>query len=186
MRTGKVVVVVALLALASACGAEPADGNGVATAQSGTTATPSASSSSATTRDEDMPLKYAQCMRANGMTWFPDPDPSGRVTIRTPKGMDPKKFEEANKACREFAPNGGDTAQANPEMIEQARKMAKCMRENGVPDFPDPQANGSIQLDRNKLNSGPGDATFDKAEEKCQQFLPDGAGQTRVGEGKKA
>ena len=30
-------------------------------------------------------------------------------------------------------------------------KMAKCMRENGVPDFPDPQPDGGIQIDGDKL-----------------------------------
>ncbi|MBU2669517.1 hypothetical protein KOI35_39010 [Actinoplanes bogorensis] len=176
MRTGKIVVVALFLALASGCGGDPAD-PGVATAQSGSTAAPSAS---ATTRDEDAPLKYAQCMRAHGMTWFPDPDPSGRQTIRSPKGMDPDKFQAAQEACQEFAPDMTNGDRADPAMLEAARKMAKCMRENGVPDFPDPQPDGSIRIDRGKDGkgpAGPGDPTFDKADEKCRQFLPDGPGQ---------
>ena len=177
MRTGKVVVVALLLALASGCGADPAD-PGVATARSGSTPAPSAS---ATARDEDAPLKYAQCMRAHGMTWFPDPNPNGRQTIRTPKGMDPKKFEAATQACQEFAPQMTEGDRGDPEIVEAARKMAKCMRENGVPDFPDPQPDGSIRIDRGKDGSGPagpGDPAFDKAEEKCRQFLPDLPGQS--------
>jgi hypothetical protein len=172
MRTGKVVVVAALLALASGCGGSPADGNQVATARSGTPTT--GASSAPAESDEDAPLKFAQCMREHGMTWFPDPDPNGRTAIRTPKDMDPKKFEAAQEACRQFAPDGGDAGVPDPEAIEMARQMAKCMRANGVPDFPDPQPDGSIRLDRDKLGTGPGEEKFDRADEKCAQYRPEG------------
>lgn len=172
MRTGKVVVAVLTALLVSAgCADRAGDGDGVATARTGA-ATPSPSATK--TFDGDAPLKYAQCMREQGMTWFPDPNPGGGTAIRVPKGLDPKKFEAAQKACREFAPNGGEAGKTDPEMIEMGRKMAKCMRENGVPDFPDPQPNGSIKLDRGKISSGPGDPAFDKAEQKCSQFRPQG------------
>jgi hypothetical protein len=179
MRTVRVLTLGLMLALAPAgCGRGGGDdGLGVATAQSGpaTSAAPSATA----TPDKDAPLKFAQCMRKNGMTWFPDPEPGGRMTIRTPKGMDPKKFEAAQEACKEFAPNGGEPMKADPQMLEKARQMARCMRENGVPGFPDPDADGPLKLDPGKLGTGPGDPTFDKAEQKCSQFMPDGASTER-------
>ena len=173
MRTGKVLLAGLMLLVASAgCAARAGDGDGVATAQSGAPATSSPTASK--TLDEDAPIKFAQCMRKNGMTWFPDPDADGRTAMRVPKNIDPKKFDAAQEACAEFAPDGGDAGPADPEMLEMGRKMAKCMRENGVPDFPDPQPNGSIQLGRDKSGKGigPGDPAFDKAEEKCSQFMP--------------
>ncbi|WP_127504518.1 hypothetical protein [Actinoplanes solisilvae] len=174
MRTRRVVVAGLLLLLATAgCGAKADDGGGVATAQDGT-ASAAPSRTPDQKRDEDAPIKFAQCMREQGLTWFPDPDTNGRTIVKTPKDLDPKKFDAAREACKEFAPDGGDPGEMDPAMLEMARKMAKCMRENGVPDFPDPQPNGSISLDRGKLGTGPGEPAFDKAQEKCSQYLPEG------------
>ena len=179
MRTGRIVVVGLMVALAStACAARSDDGQGVATAgQPTATASSSATPGGAPGRgapDEDAPVKFAQCMRQHGMTWFPDPDADGRTVVKVPKSVDPEKFEAAQEACQQFAPDGGDAAEPDPEMVEMSRRLAKCMRENGVPDFPDPQPNGSIELHRGKDGDGvgPGDPAFDKAEQKCSQYLP--------------
>jgi len=56
---------------------------------------------------------------------------------------------------------------------DQARKFAQCMRENGVPDFPDPNADG--QFDPGQF----GDATADQdkfrtATQACREFAPNG------------
>lgn len=183
MRTGKVVVAGLMLMLATAgCAAKAGDGTGVATAQDGT-ATAAPSKTPDRTRDEDAPLKFAQCMREQGMTWFPDPDSNGRTAIKVPKNMNPEKFEAAQEACKEFAPDGGDPSEVDPQMLELARKMAKCMRENGVPDFPDPQPNGSIQLNRGQLGTGPGEPAFDKAQQKCSQFMPEGRQERKESDG---
>ena len=178
MRT---LIVLALTVLsAAACARGVDDGPGVATAASGRpTATSSPSTDAA--EDADAPLKFAQCMRDHGMTWFPDPDASGRMRIKTPRGLDPKKFEAAQEACQQYAPGGGAMRQPTAEEIEQARRFARCMRENGVPDFPDPRADGGISIDAGKLGTGPGSPTFDKAEEVCRQYLPEppaGAGRS--------
>ena len=43
--------------------------------------------------------KSAKCMREHGID-MPDPDPSGKGTMRASgPGDDPKKFEDAAKAC---------------------------------------------------------------------------------------
>jgi hypothetical protein len=174
MRTRKVVAAGLMVLLATAgCAAKGGDGTGVATAQDGT-ASAAPSKTPDRTRDEDAPLKFAQCMRKQGLTWFPDPDTNGRTTVKVPKSVDPKKFDAAREVCKEFAPDAGGLTKIDPEMLEMARKMAKCMRENGVPNFPDPEPNGSIALDRGKIGTGPGEPAFDKAEEKCSQFMPEG------------
>jgi hypothetical protein len=47
------------------------------------------------------------------------------------------------------------------------------MRENGVPDFPDPQADGGI-----RIQAGPGTGidpdsqAFKDAQAKCEQYMP--------------
>ncbi|XVU26838.1 hypothetical protein ACQPZJ_07230 [Actinoplanes sp. CA-054009] len=173
-----------MLALASAaCArADAGDGGGVATARSGG-ATPAPSASAPDVPDEEAALKHAQCMRQEGITWWPDPQPGGRTTIKTPKGFDPDKLDKAMEACKKFAPNGGMAPKPNAEMLEIGRQMAKCMRENGVPNFPDPKPDGSIAIDPKKLGTGPGEPTFDKAEKACAKYRPEGSSLERRAEG---
>jgi hypothetical protein len=170
MRTIRFLALGLLLTLAATgCGKTPA-GDPVASAGGA----PAASASAAAADDEDRPLKFSQCMREQGLSWFPDPEPGGGVRIKVPEGTDRTKMDAAMEACKEWSPEGGDRGPADPEMLEQARRMAQCMRDNGVPDFPDPQADGGIRLERGRLSSEPGDPAFDKADEICAKFRPQG------------
>jgi len=168
MRTTRILALGLLLTAVAGC----AGTNGGAQVASAGGATPTASTSAAAARDEDAPLKFAQCMREQGITWFPDPDAGGRTSIKVPESQSKEKFEAAMTACNKYAPNGGDHGKADPEQLEQARQMAKCMRENGVKNFPDPQPDGSLRIDGGKVGMGPGDPTFDKAEQACAKYLP--------------
>ncbi|GAA3446674.1 hypothetical protein [Planomonospora venezuelensis] len=56
-------------------------------------------------QDRDRMLKYAQCMREHGVD-MPDPGPDGRMQLRLTPGNE-QKLEEAEEACREFAPGAG-------------------------------------------------------------------------------
>jgi hypothetical protein len=163
-----------MLTIASAgCASNDNEGSGVATAQSGG-ATPTASQSAAPANDPDAPLKFSQCMRKEGITWFPDPDNSGKMSIHVPASQDKAKFDAAMEACKQWSPDGGQRPPVDPADIERGRQMAKCMRENGVPNFPDPKADGSLALDAEKLGTRPGEPTFDKAEKLCSKYLPPG------------
>ncbi|MET8148199.1 hypothetical protein ACIBSW_31290 [Actinoplanes sp. NPDC049668] len=174
MRSWRILALGLLLtATAAGCG-KAAAGDGVASV--GGTPTASATADAPDQGDEDAPLKFSQCMREQGLTWFPDPNTDGGIQIRPPKGTDKAKIDAAMEACKKWAPNGGDHGPADPEMLEQARQMAQCMRENGVEKFPDPKPDGSIQIDGRKVGMGPGDPTFDKAEEACSKFRPTGPG----------
>ncbi|MEU7906664.1 hypothetical protein [Actinoplanes sp. NPDC049118] len=174
MRTWRILALGLLLtAAATGCGGKPA-GDQVASA--GGTPTASAAAAAEEQRDEDAPLKFSQCMREQGMTWFPDPKPGGGLQIKVPKGTAKEKVDAAMEACKKWAPDGGDRGPADPEQLEQARQMARCMRENGVENFPDPNPDGSIRIDGRKVGMGPGDPTFDKAEEACSKYRPDGPG----------
>ncbi|AIG73471.1 MULTISPECIES: hypothetical protein [Amycolatopsis] len=51
-----------------------------------------------TPEELDKMRKEAKCMREHGID-FPDPDPSGKGAAMTMDMGDPKKFEEAAKAC---------------------------------------------------------------------------------------
>jgi hypothetical protein len=68
-------------------------------------------------------------------------------------------------------PNGGEPMKADPQMQEQMRKFAQCMRENGVPGFPDPGADGGIQINGGN-GVDPTSEEFKKAEKACAQHGP--------------
>jgi hypothetical protein len=87
-------------------------------------------------------------------------------------------------APAETGGGGGENAAAesspNPELKEKLPEFAKCMRENGVQDFPDPDGQGVIRFH--------GDAhtpEFESARENCRDLLPGkgGLGAGNVGPG---
>jgi len=175
IRYGPVLALGLLLSLAMAgCAQDGGNNAGVASANGGDP-TASASTSAQTGDHGDDGVKFSQCMRDQGMTWFPDPQPGGGLGIRVPQGTDKDKFDKAMQACKKYMPNGGEPPKLDAAAMEQARQMAKCMRENGVPNFPDPRPDGSIQIDGDKVGLGPGDPKFDAADKACSKYRPSGA-----------
>jgi hypothetical protein len=87
----------------------------------------------------DPALQFARCMRAHGVSSFPDPKP-GSGGIRIPDNVNPESpsFRSAQQACKQFLPiKSGPTATPAADRAA-ALKLARCMRAHGVPQFPDP------------------------------------------------
>lgn len=171
-HVGLVLPLITLLGLALAgCGGSGSGSDGVATAGGGTAAAPSGSAEPVS--DDERRLKFAECMRENGVD-MPDPEPGGGggVRIALGDGVDPQKAQAAMEKCRSYLPNGGERGQLDPQQLENLRKLAQCMRDNGVEDFPDPSADGSVQFGGAGLNIDPNDPTVRAAMEKCQQYAP--------------
>lgn len=130
-------------------------------------------------RNQQAMLDYARCMRENGID-MPDPKfEGGRVQMALGgpgQKIDPDKLRVAEKACAKYQeaiepPELSDEEQA--EFKEAALEHARCMRDNGVPDFPDPQfdENGGAQIRIGKgLN--PESATFQQAQKACEKTMP--------------
>jgi hypothetical protein len=59
--------------------------------------------------DRGQLLKYAQCMRAQGIKDFPDPDPRGGLALSGRGDLAPSSplFQKAQSACKRFQPGGG-------------------------------------------------------------------------------
>jgi hypothetical protein len=54
-----------------------------------------------------------------------------------------------------------------------ALAYSRCMRSHGVPDFPDPKSNGTIQVNAGPGSDlGPGNPQFKRAQRACQPLLP--------------
>jgi hypothetical protein len=89
-------------------------------------------------------LRFSQCMRANGVPKFPDPGPNGYQR----GDIDPNSpaAQGAMSACQKYLPPSGHSPPTPPSVRQQELLLANCMRRNGVPNFPDPNANGNIQF----------------------------------------
>jgi hypothetical protein len=114
---------------------------------------------------------YAQCMRDNGVPDFPDPGPDGRFSGQAHEQQDDPKFRAAIEKCRDLAPGGEHENTGDPAFVDQMRDYAQCMRDNGVPDFPDPDADGRF---RGRGHEQQSDPTFRAAMETCRPKLPGG------------
>ena len=121
------------------------------------------SSGDAADASGDSAVRFAACMRENGVPDFPDPV-GGRITMRS--GVDPATMHAAQETCQELAPEGADTE--NPRMQEQILAFSQCMRENGVPDFPDPEGPGRLLVPRTIDVQSP---QFEQARQTCQDEL---------------
>jgi hypothetical protein len=94
-------------------------------------------------------LKFAECMRANGVGDFPDPGASGKLTIDevangSSLNTNSPAFTQALSACKNLEPAGFTGSKRSAQQQAAGLKFAQCMRENGVPDFPDPAPNGPL------------------------------------------
>jgi hypothetical protein len=163
--------VLALGLALSGCAGQGGETPAVATANNG--AAPTASESAAPS-DEELGRKFAQCMRDEGVD-MPDPEPgSGPGGARKGAGFAVKveggngEVEAAMEKCRQYLPNGGEMPPLTAEQLEDLREMAKCMRANGVPDFPDPDPNGGGAMIKKFAEDDADMAVMEKALEKCR------------------
>ena len=130
-------------------------------------------------------MKFAACMRENGVREFPDPDASGRLTIDgvlNGSSLDPSTpaWKEAIRACKELEPPGftGDH-EVTAEEQEARLEFAQCIRDNGVEDFPDP-AKGDPLVDTNRIPSAAtngGMSILNAAMRKCGELAAEAIGQ---------
>jgi len=122
-------------------------------------------------------VKFAECMRANGISAFPDPDASGELTIDaiangSSVNTNSAVFEQALGACKDLEPPGFTGAKVTPKQRTARLEFAECVRDNGVPDFPDPTPNGPL-VDTNRIPSAAttgGMSILNAAMQKCRSF----------------
>lgn len=132
-------------------------------------------SSTATARDKG--VKFAECMRSNGVSGFPDPDASGRLTIdavANGSSIDTNSatFRQAMSACKNLEPPGFTGPKVTPQLRTARLAFARCVRDHGVPDFPDPAPNGPL-LDTRRIpsaNTPAGMSALHAAMSKCADF----------------
>jgi hypothetical protein len=168
MRTGtafrRIAVVAAAVGLAAltAC-SSGAGGTGGAAGQ-GTQAGPSGSG-------YDSVESITRCFRQHGDPGFPDPvyDPGdGRWHFGTSPNSAPAS---ARQACQNLFP----AVQASPPVpqaeFQELLRFARCMRQHGVPDWPDPTVSGDFALPHDLLTKTP---ASEAAQSACSRYIPSG------------
>jgi hypothetical protein len=160
-----------MVALISACGSKAPAATGTSSASANSTATNSAAT------DIDKAVKFSQCMRSNGLSDFPDPNASGQLTIdaiANGSGVDTNTpaFQQALSACKDLEPAGFTGTERTAQQQEAGLKFAQCIRDNGVPDFPDPTPDGPL-VDTNRIPfaaTSDGMSLLHAAMQKCGSF----------------
>jgi hypothetical protein len=144
-RAFAVIALIAVTAVTSACGS------------SAQTATGPDGGANQTVGTAQKAVKFAKCMRSHGVSQFPDPGASGKLTIdavANGSSLDPSSpaFTQAVQACRKLEPAGFMGTKRSSAQQQAALTFAQCIRANGVKDFPDPIPNGPL-VDTNRIPS---------------------------------
>jgi hypothetical protein len=151
------------------CGTSDDGGDGVASA-GGTSA--AAAGGGEELGPDEMGVKFAQCMRENGVD-MEDPEPGGGIQLKVGPETSQETVQKAMEACREFNPQENGSAKPDPEREAAFREYAQCMRDNGVEAFPDPEP-GSPGV---KITGEVGnDPDFQAAQQACQEILASARG----------
>jgi hypothetical protein len=171
-RTGALAAVVVGAAVAlAACG-----GSSTSSSNSPTSSAAGGSNASQTATSNKL-AEFSQCMRAHGVSDFPDPV-NGHLNLRVTKGsdLDPNSpaFKSASAPCKSLEPAGFASGSGQSTGHQsQLVKFSQCMRRNGVSNFPDPQPNGTMLMSGGEID--PNSPQFQQAMQACRSLLPPGA-----------
>jgi hypothetical protein len=131
--------------------------------------TTSAATSSSTPDDETMAI--VNCYRAHGDPSFPDPvyDPSdGRWHFAVSPGSAP---DSTQRACQHLFPTDNSSPPVPQAQFQALVRLAQCIRQHGVPAWPDPDPDGSYPLPPSLQTKTPASEDALRA---CQQYVPSG------------
>jgi hypothetical protein len=92
---------------------------------------------------------FSGCMRSDGVPAYPDPSTPGLLPKKTPQqlGVSSSRFQKAQGACIHLVPNGGRPTQSQVQHYRSIMlRYAQCIRTHGVPDMPDPDTRGHLDI----------------------------------------
>jgi hypothetical protein len=172
---------VGLIGLVSAgCGSNASSKTGTASS-SGTTSSASSTGTTSSGADKklsarDKAVKFAECIRAHGVSDFPDPNEKNQFEYGV--SVTVEVWTRATTACKDLQPPGTLSGKRTPKQQSASLRFAQCIRDNGVKDFPDP-VNGEPLVNTYKIPSSnkPGGMTIlNAAMDKCGKVLGEAAG----------
>ena len=132
----------------------------------GCSASPASHHGPAKPSETTLLIKFSACLRAHGLPHFPDPQseaagggfPSGSLgpylNPSAPSSLAlsdyTPQFQAAEKHCRSLARaslfilSPAQIQAETEQQIKQALALVACMRKHGVPNMPDPNAQGVV------------------------------------------
>lgn len=155
LRAGTLAVMVGVLLLSAACSSGPSS---------------SSDPTAGTSAYYRAAVAYAQCVRANGVPNFPDPNSQGVFAVKNNDTQaEEAQLHTAENTCKHLLPNGGQqTKNQQQQTVSKLLQFSQCMRSHGLPSFPDPKSNGSLNLG----GSNPNSPQFQTAFQACRSLLP--------------
>lgn len=111
------------------------------------------------------------CYRAHGDPSFPDPvyDPSdGRWHFAISPNQAPASTRQA---CQRLMPNTTASPPVPQAQFQQLVRLAECIRQHGVPTWPDPDPDGAFGLPPSLQQKTP---AYARAAQACQRYMPSG------------
>jgi hypothetical protein len=110
-------------------------------------------------------LAFSKCMRGHGISGFPDPSAQGGIHLAPGSGLGPAspRFQAAQEQCKKLLPGGGPGPQI-PVVSGSDVAFARCMRANGVPNYPDPTA---ASVEQPPVGVNLASPAVERAEAKC-------------------
>jgi hypothetical protein len=120
-------------------------------------------------------LEFSQCMRAHGVSDYPDPGPGGEVTFSN-SDVNPSSpaFQAAQRTCQNYSSAGSPTGQVLTRDLDQLLRYAKCMRSHGIISFPDPVLRSGLPPGFDFTNMDLTSPSFLAADHVCHSLLPHG------------
>jgi hypothetical protein len=100
-------------------------------------------------------VAYSACVRSHGVPNYPDAGSDGNLPKGSAQafGVSNSQYQAAQRACRHLLPNSDtrftasltqclETGDCPPALVQRALteglRFARCMRDHGVPSWPDP------------------------------------------------
>jgi hypothetical protein len=111
------------------------------------------------------------CYRTHGDPGFPDPvyDPSdGRWHFAVSPASAPLSTQQA---CRRLLPSVNPSPPVPQAQFQRLVRLAQCIRQHGVPDWPDPNPDGAFLLPPSLQQKTPSSA---RALGACRRYEPSG------------
>ena len=154
---------------------------GCDTGGSGGSAGPSASASANSQQVLALGQEWVRCMRENGLTRMPDAQlsPEGYLQFPPQGGYEWKrdlaKHPGIIEACKSiedrYPPSAFRPRQAvSAEDLRKLAEFAKCVRTNGLPEWPDPNAAGEFDLRGTSLANGISGRQSQALDEACKHI----------------
>ena len=126
-------------------------------------------------------------MRSRGVSDFPDPSTSQNgdnsfgvdgYNFNLPATLNTQSpvYQSAQKSCQHLIGLGASGPARNPALVAKAKRdalaHAECMREHGVPNFPDPTVSASgngVAVGQDSRGLNPQSAAFQHAQMICNR-----------------